>query len=61
MYLCLQFILDSSQSPYAQLLASSSLIKVVTEHSLRCAPACPICLLSPRISSTKMQRQPLLV
>lgn len=30
----LQAILDSSSSPYAQLLASSSLIKVVTEHSM---------------------------
>lgn len=27
-------ILDSSSSPYAQLLASSSLIKIVTEHSM---------------------------
>ena len=31
----MQAILDNSQSPYAQLLASSSLLKVVTEHSLR--------------------------
>eukprot|EP00891_Asterochloris_glomerata_P007395 jgi/Astpho2/7395/fgenesh1_pm.00114_%23_12_t len=30
-------ILDNSQSPYAQLLASSSLLKVVTEHSLSSA------------------------
>lgn len=30
----LQAILDSSSSPYAQLLASSSLIKIVTEHSM---------------------------
>jgi hypothetical protein len=27
-------ILDSSSSPYAQLLATSSLIKIVTEHSM---------------------------
>ncbi len=31
-----QAILDNSQSPYAQLLASSSLTKLLTEHSLRC-------------------------
>ena len=31
----LQAILDNSQSSYAQLLASASLIKVVTEQSLR--------------------------
>jgi exportin-7 len=31
---CLQTILDNSSSPYAQLLASSSLIKLVTEHTL---------------------------
>lgn len=30
-----QAILDNSQSAYAQLLASSSLLKVVTEHTLR--------------------------
>ena len=30
----MQAILDNSTSPYAQLLASSSLIKIVTEHSL---------------------------
>ena len=30
----LQAILDSSSSPYAQLLATSSLIKIVTEHSM---------------------------
>lgn len=29
-----QAILDSSASPYAQLLASSSLIRLVTEHSM---------------------------
>jgi hypothetical protein len=29
-----QTILDNSTSPYAQVLASSSLIKIVTEHSL---------------------------
>ena len=29
-----QAILDASSSPYAQLLASSSLIKVVTEHTM---------------------------
>lgn len=33
----MQAILDSSQSPYAQLLATSSLLKVVTDHVLRCA------------------------
>ena len=32
----LQVLLDRSQSPYAQHLASSSLMKVVTEHTLRC-------------------------
>jgi hypothetical protein len=32
--LLLQTILDVSNSPYAQLLASSSLIKVITEHTL---------------------------
>jgi len=31
----LQAILDNSQSPYAQLLASSSLLKVITDHTLR--------------------------
>jgi len=31
---CLQAILDNSRSPYAQLLASSSLLKLVTEHQL---------------------------
>jgi len=30
----MQAILDSSSSPYAQLLATSSLIKIVTEHSM---------------------------
>lgn len=30
----MQTILDNSSSPYAQVLASSSLIKIVTEHSL---------------------------
>jgi hypothetical protein len=30
----LQTILDNSSSAYAQVLASSSLIKIVTEHSL---------------------------
>lgn len=34
LYACVQTILDVSTSPYAQLLASSSLIKVVTEHTL---------------------------
>lgn len=29
-----QAILDSSASPYAQLLASSSLIRIVTEHTM---------------------------
>jgi hypothetical protein len=33
----MQVLLDSSQSAYAQLLACSSLLKVVTEHTLRCA------------------------
>ena len=33
--LCLlQAILDNSSSPYAQLLASSSFIRIVTEHAL---------------------------
>ena len=27
--------MDNSQSPYAQLLASSSLLKVITDHTLR--------------------------
>lgn len=31
---CPQAILDGSASPYAQLLASSSLIRIVTEHSM---------------------------
>ena len=31
----MQTILDNSQSPYAQLLASSSLLKVITDHTLR--------------------------
>jgi hypothetical protein len=30
-----QAVLDNSHSPYAQLLASSSLIKIVTEQALR--------------------------
>lgn len=30
-----QAILDNSRSPYAQLLASSSLLKLVTDHTLR--------------------------
>jgi ABC-type phosphonate transport system ATPase subunit len=29
-----QAILDNSRSPYAQLLASASLIKLVTDHQL---------------------------
>lgn len=32
----MQTILDNSRSPYAQLLASSSLLKLVTEHQLTC-------------------------
>lgn len=32
-----QAILENSNSPYAQLLASSSLLKVVTDHALRYA------------------------
>ncbi len=32
-----QALLDNSQSPYAQLLATSSLLRVVAEHTLRCA------------------------
>ena len=32
-----QAILDNSQSAYAQLLASASLIRLVTEHTIRCA------------------------
>lgn len=31
----LQAILDNSRSPYAQMLASSSLLQLVTEHTLR--------------------------
>ena len=30
--------MDNSQSPYAQLLASSSLLKVITDHTLRYEP-----------------------
>ena len=37
----LQTILDNSRSSYAQLLAASSLLKVVTEQSLRCVTASP--------------------
>ena len=29
-----QYVLDNSSSPYAQLLASSSLVKQVSDHSL---------------------------
>ena len=32
-----QAILDNSASPYAQVLASSSLVKIVTEHTLSTA------------------------
>ena len=38
-----QAILDNSASPYAQLLAASSLVKVVTEHTLRWAPWEHVC------------------
>ena len=34
-YFIAQAVLDNSHSPYAQLLASSSLIKIVTEQALR--------------------------
>jgi hypothetical protein len=30
-----QAILDSSEQPYAQLFASSTLMKLVTDHSIR--------------------------
>jgi hypothetical protein len=33
-----QAILDNSQSAYAQLLASASLIRLVTEHTIRYPP-----------------------
>ena len=43
---CLQAILDNSQSAYAQMLASSSLLKVVTEHTIGYAECICSCLVS---------------
>lgn len=35
-----QTILDVSVSPYAQLMAISSLLKIISEHALRCVCVC---------------------